>query len=140
MDWFLNRIYYTHNAHPFTMGALLTGVQEAPFAVLELPWLANKVNVSCIPEGVYSWELVLDHPRFGNCFYLPEVPDRSEIMIHVGNQLEDTEGCLLVGDNFLSKSPPFLMRSRESLNKLAAYCTHHKITQGRIFIEHNSAG
>lgn len=50
-----------------------------------------------IPEGTYRVELRWS-PHFGA--FLPglvDVPGRSDILIHVGNSLVDTEGCILVG-------------------------------------------
>lgn len=69
-----------------------------------------------IPDGDYPliWEysprLKVMTPR------LADVPDREGILIHAGNRIQDTEGCILVGmgwqllpDNntlFLNKSRP----------------------------------
>lgn len=73
----------------------------APLWTLEEPWRANQKGNSCIPVGSYSciphgwakdttvskketWELV-------------DVPDRNAVLIHIGNTVADTEGCILVG-------------------------------------------
>lgn len=66
---------------------------------LELPWLNNARNISCIPCGRY---LVKPHisPRFKECFIIENVVGRSNILIHAGNTKDDTEGCILVGDGF----------------------------------------
>ena len=63
---------------------------------LELPWRSNDKNVSCIPEGSYS-VIKANSPRYGECFYFRDVPARSGILIHVGNSVADTRGCILVG-------------------------------------------
>lgn len=68
--------------------------------VLELPWKDNKPRVSCIPEGVYPVTKIANHPKYGNCFLLHEVPGRSEVMIHPGNYTKQILGCLLPGDAF----------------------------------------
>ena len=67
---------------------------------LELGWKENKRRVSCIPKGEYE---VIEHvsPKFGKCFWLQDVPNRSEILIHRGNYYTDILGCILVGRKHL---------------------------------------
>ncbi|HTR41056.1 MAG TPA: DUF5675 family protein [Pseudomonadales bacterium] len=63
---------------------------------LERPWQNNESNISSIPAGTYSAIIrydKTDHWRL----QLTNVPDRSGIQIHIGNQTSDTEGCILVG-------------------------------------------
>lgn len=81
-----------------TYGALSWG--GIAFAVtLERPWLGNAPRVSCIPHGTYQCERV-QSPRFGDTFQVMDVPDRSHILFHWGNLWNDTEGCILVGEQF----------------------------------------
>ena len=63
---------------------------------LERPWIFNERKVSCIPTGTY---LVKRHisPKFGQCFKIQDVKGRSDILIHSGNVVADTLGCVLVG-------------------------------------------
>ena len=67
---------------------------------LELPWLDNQKNISCVPEGIYPVEKYnsVKHP---NTFLIKEVPDRTGVLIHIGNfatgQKIDTQGCQLPG-------------------------------------------
>ena len=63
---------------------------------LERPWVFNERKVSCIPTGQY---LVKRHisPKFGQCFKIQDVKGRSDILIHSGNVVADTIGCVLVG-------------------------------------------
>jgi len=64
---------------------------------LERPWVGNKARVSCIPTGKYHGK-IQPSPHFKRD--LPElldVPGRSEILIHVGNTVDDSAGCILVG-------------------------------------------
>jgi len=63
---------------------------------LELPWLNNSKNLSCIPNGVY--DVSKSHStNFGTCYRLSSVRGRSGILIHAGNFIKDTRGCILVG-------------------------------------------
>lgn len=86
-----------------TLGLLQFFEKEDKIAeckTLELPWRDNQRNISCIPRGDYN---VRKHysPRFGYTFWLTNVPNRSEILIHQGNFNRQTQGCILVGSNFL---------------------------------------
>ena len=62
--------------------------------VIELPWLDNKRNISCIPEGEYTLK-----PRFSEKFkhhlLVENVPKRSLILIHTANDAKkELRGCL----------------------------------------------
>lgn len=63
---------------------------------LELPWLGNVQNKSCIPFGQYA-VVKTNHPRYGEVFHVKDVPFREGILIHPGNSLKDTRGCILPG-------------------------------------------
>jgi hypothetical protein len=71
-----------------------------PFSLtLERPWLNNQRSVSCIYPGTYK---AIRHrsPKFGETFWLQDVPGRSEILLHKGNIDDDSHGCILVGEQF----------------------------------------
>ena len=59
---------------------------------LELPWRDNQRRVSCIPPGVYQCRW-----RDGLTVEIADVPGRSGILIHPGNRLDETKGCILPG-------------------------------------------
>lgn len=81
-----------------TFGVLRYGV--VPFALtMELPWTDNTPNQSCIPTGSYVCRRIRS-PKFGDTFEVTQVPNRSHILFHQGNTLEDTEGCILVAEEF----------------------------------------
>ena len=63
---------------------------------LELPWLNNQHDVSCIPAGTYTCEYT-NHPKHGWVYQVMAVPGRDAILLHVGNYPTDTEGCILLG-------------------------------------------
>ena len=54
---------------------------------------------TCIPFGVYKI-IVTKSPKFGRDLpRLLNVPSFDGILIHRGNTVEDTAGCILIGDN-----------------------------------------
>jgi hypothetical protein len=87
----------------------------AQVKTLELPYLENHKDISCIPPGEYKCDRVTSK-KFGICYILNDVPSRSNIIIHVGNYASermlleraimrnvkkvDTLGCILVGLRF----------------------------------------
>jgi hypothetical protein len=72
---------------------------------LELPWLDNAADVSCIPEGEYelvkgthaSYKGPLGKLLKYDCYTVANVPNRTDIDVHIGNFPKDTKGCILVG-------------------------------------------
>jgi len=81
-----------------TQGVLRFGA--VAFALtLERPWQNNQENVSCIPPGRYRCERIRS-PKFGWTFEVKNVPNRTHVLFHSGNTLEDTHGCILVGEEF----------------------------------------
>jgi len=89
---------------------------------LELPWLENEPNVSCIPKGTYkAFKRVSS--RNGNVFELRNVPQRTSIQCHSGNYTRQIQGCILVGSSitFLdSDTIPDVTNSKQTLDKLLA--------------------
>jgi hypothetical protein len=67
---------------------------------LELPYLENHKDISCIPPGEYKCEQIT-LKKFGLCFLVKNVPNRSGILFHSGNYTKDTEGCILPGLRFV---------------------------------------
>lgn len=67
----------------------------------EPPWLDNRPFASCIPEGDYAYERDIFDRHKGKVDYetfgLVMVPDRSHILFHIGNDKDDTAGCILPG-------------------------------------------
>ncbi|UOX39955.1 hypothetical protein [Vibrio phage V-YDF132] len=76
----------------------------AKYYVIELPWRDNQQSISCIPAGTYRLK-PWSSKKFGKCWHVTNVPDRSYILIHKGNVAgardhgfkTHSEGCLIVG-------------------------------------------
>ena len=82
---------------------------------------------SAVPEGTYP-VVVTKSQKFGK--YLPllvGVPGFEGIRIHSGNTVNDTEGCILVGQNLIKGK---VLLSRLTLEKLMRLIENEK----RIFL------
>lgn len=77
------------------MGYLLVQGKTTCYT-LELPYRDNKSDVSAIPAGRYRGIVRTDGIR-GWRIELKNVPQRTNVQIHVGNYTRDTTGCTLVG-------------------------------------------
>ena len=102
-DSTLGRLY------EWTTNAMGTSMHQPVCFTLEDERRVQKVRgETCIPEGTYQIKLRTEggmHPRYAARFpwhrgmlWLQDVPGFSFIYIHVGNDDDDTEGCVLVGD------------------------------------------
>ena len=102
-------------------GTLFVGAER--FEILERPWAANARNESCIPAGSYAVSFL---PRsasgkYRDVFHLAPVEGRSGILIHSGNTVDHSRGCLIIGKRrgWLAGKPAVL-NSRTALGELAA--------------------
>jgi hypothetical protein len=81
-----------------TFGVLIK--ENTPFAVtLERPWLDNTPNLSCIPVGIYQCKRLVS-PHFGRTYEVTGVYSREHILFHAGNTEKDTQGCIIVAEEF----------------------------------------
>lgn len=94
--------------------------KDKVFQVLERPWLNNKPNESCIPAGDYNAVFL---PRsasgkYKNIYQLQSVPGRTGILIHNGNLVDHSRGCLIIGMHraFLAGKPA-VINSRTALEE-----------------------
>jgi len=88
----LNTIETPYN----TLGAMEYG--DFTCYTLELPWINNHKNISCIPAGTYECVKHVS-PKFGECTRVKNVCSRAYILIHAGNFTSQTKGCILVGES-----------------------------------------
>lgn len=101
-------------------GTLLIGDQC--FHILERLWADNLRNESCIPGGAYTARFVERSPggRYRDVFWLPDVPGRTAILIHNGNTVDHSRGCLIIGKRRGTLAgKPAVLNSRTALGELA---------------------
>lgn len=87
----------THKTTTETLGYLFIAGEW--FRTLERPWQDNERNVSCIPSYEYDATFL---PRsasgkYTNVYHVTPVAQRSGILIHKGNLVSHTLGCILLG-------------------------------------------
>lgn len=90
---------------------------------LELPWLNNITNISCIPAGTYKYKF-RNSPSNGRVLELQDVEGRTYIQIHAGNFTRQILGCILVGESitFLDGDDiPDVTNSRNTLALVLQY-------------------
>lgn len=83
-----------------TYGHLINAEQKEICKTLELPWLGNRHNVSCVPAGLYVAEREYSTAHHRALFWLRDVPDRDDVEVHIGCLPRDTKGCILLGSAF----------------------------------------
>ena len=92
----LERYAYSRSA---TMGRLTASdpnFERSIFETIEPPWKGNRIDISCIPEGLYRCSPV-HSPKFGHTYQIENVVGRTHILFHAGNHAKDTSGCVCVG-------------------------------------------
>lgn len=107
-----------------TLGRLIFP-DNTTFETLELPWDFNKRDVSCIPDGEYLVSkrqsgvvARTSRNKYQEGWEICDVPKRSYIMIHIGNTVDDIQGCVCIG---LTKGTlndkPAVLNSRKAFDK-----------------------
>ena len=88
-------IYREYPGKKCTAGYLAVNGQIITYTV-ERPWADNLQNISSIPAGTYPAILRYDHTDHWR-IELQNVPGRTNVQIHVGNEPNQSIGCVLVG-------------------------------------------
>lgn len=103
-----------------TFGLLYHG--QIPLCnTLEDPPNNNKVGISCIPRGLYEC-LPHNGTKKKNVWILQNVPGRTGILIHDGNTIIDTQGCILVGTGIgVINGQPAITNTQTALNMLRKF-------------------
>lgn len=110
-------LYRTPSTMSGTFGILC--INDIPACVTcEDPWRENMRQVSCIPAGTYQCGK-FSGTRYTNVWEVKSVPNRTAILIHAGNTMDDTQGCILVGLAFGTlNGKPAVVNSNMALDML----------------------
>jgi hypothetical protein len=118
----------THFGQDCTLGQL--HIEGASICTLEPPWRNNESNQSCIPPGVYTVNYLNKSAsgKYRDVYHVTGVDGRHGVLIHKGNTVNQTKGCILVG-----LRTGRLMGERAVLNSKSALGELHKITGRESF-------
>lgn len=115
MEVLLHRTYYEEG----TNSALFVNGRFLGFAI-ELPWLHNQRNVSCIPEGEYELKARFSE-RFKHHLQVMDVQKRSLILLHAANNAKrELRGCIAPVSQLSGIGTG--KASRQLLQKLVSLC------------------
>lgn len=69
------------------------------FHIIERPWINNKNQISCIPSGLYEASFLKRSTsgKYQNVYHIKNVPNRKGILMHNGNFVWHSKGCLIIG-------------------------------------------
>jgi hypothetical protein len=115
MAYTIKRTESTENG---TLGELLDESGVHICFTLENPWKDNINGISCIPTGSYK---VIKHngEKYQDVWEITDVPSRLGILIHNGNTMHDTKGCVLVGNQQGTLLDlPAVLNSKTTLDEL----------------------
>jgi|ETNvirenome_6_85_1030632.scaffolds.fasta_scaffold30023_4 hypothetical protein len=113
VDFALDRDF---NNDKCTLGVLYAINGDFEVKTLELPWLDNTPNISCIPEGVYECRRSTFHVGGYPCWEICDIEGRTLVKIHIGNYPSDILGCVIVGMG-RSESTPAVWSSKTAFTK-----------------------
>ena len=151
----MNILMQTVGSSEATTGTMLTDEQE--FYSIELPWLNNEPDKSCVPVGDYelipyqspkhgpTWRL--HNPAlnvYGGISFVPE-GGRTEVEIHSANWCRELLGCIAIGlegqpmlDPMTGCVEPAVENSRDAvgilLTELGPLSSGHTLTIERSYL------
>ena len=89
---------------------------------------------ACIPKGTYRVQMMMS-PHFGVVLpHIMDVPGRSDILIHWGNTVVDSHGCVLAG---VKVNALEITRSRETVERLVEWVEGLVDTQLQLVVFQN---
>ena len=109
-----------------TLGVLLDEPNKPFCLTLELPWKNNQSNISCIPKGEYTCKRTIT-PKHGETFEIIGVPGRFAVLLHWGNTVKDSAGCIILGEEFGDMDDvSAVMSSRRALTEFMRRVAGHQ--------------
>ena len=109
---------------------LLFGPNGKVCYILEPKWRENRSNVSCIPTGEYTVDYMKRSAsgKYKDVYHIQDVKNRFGILIHKGNTVNHTLGCLLPGVKVGTIGGAFaVLGSAQAMRKI------HKVTNRESF-------
>ncbi len=107
-------------------------------STIELPWLNNKTQVSCIPEGKYEL-MKRCSARFGWHLQVMNVKNRAMILIHPANDAKkELRGCIAPVTILQAEGKG--LRSRIAFEKLKALVYRALEQKKQVFLMIRSEG
>ena len=94
----------------------------------------NTLGKTAIPEGTYKVEMRYSTKFKTQMPFLQNVPHFEGIMLHVGNSVRDSRGCILVGTRTF---PSVLTHSRDAVNRLILLIEEHKGESITVSVENH---
>ena len=78
---------------------LLFGPSGKVCYIMEPEWRNNQTDVSCIPKGEYTVDYMARSAsgKYRDVYHVAHVKNRYGVLIHKGNLLSQTRGCLIPG-------------------------------------------
>jgi hypothetical protein len=119
---------FAHDPVQGTIGELYLGRQT--LFTLEDPWRHNERNRSCIPEGEYH--INRDHRGKHRVYRVQNVTGRSDIEFHSGVDANATEGCILLGTNYVLE--PGNWRLTDSPDAVARFLNFMEDRSARLWV------
>lgn len=115
-DLTIKRAYFSD----CTLGRMISLSGKSVFT-LELPYLGNAEEQSCIEPGLYPYRKAIS-PRTGEMvIWIDEVEGRTNIQIHPANKVDDILGCIAPGMSIADHwedGVPDTLDSAVALNKI----------------------
>lgn len=117
----MDQAFLIRTAHYSTHTEGVFVIDNNIFYTVERPWLNNERNISCIPTGTYKVGFLPRSAsgRYRNVYHLLGVSGRSGILIHNGNLVDHSRGCIILGLRKGKLGNKFaVLNSRTAIRKL----------------------
>lgn len=99
---------------------------------IELPWLDNQHQISCVPEGRYELKKRYS-PKFGWHLQLMNVPGRDLILMHPANDaVKELEGCIAPVSFLIAEGKG--SESRKALEKITSLIFPELEKGNKVFV------